>query len=357
MHILQVVTSDFDSTFGGLETYCRKIDIYRNTHKFTVHRFSRHRIGVKYLNSIYQSLNLFRYIIFNYRKFDLVECHFIPNGILLPLTSRFLPYVIFFHSPWGEEMKVARSSNNFWLKFRDRLERVIVEKSLGVLTPGIEMSYHLKEISKNRKNVIVVGAGVETVIEESGKEPFSPNRPFRVFCIRRHVERMGIEDLISAWSLISPQGNDLLVIGGQGPLTDSYKQLSRDLETNSIEFTGTLSQEELHRQYVSASVTVVPTRELEGFGLVVLESWATGTHVISSDSGELKHLVGGRFPESVFKAYDFADLAATLQKFRDGLIQCHEPMFYKRIAGEFTWQKCANRIDNGIEELMADRLK
>lgn len=357
MHILQVVTSDFDSTFGGLETYCRKIDVYRNTHKFTVHRFSRRRIGVKYLNSIYQSLNLARFILLNYRKFDLVECHFIPNGILLPLTSRLLPYVIFFHSPWGEEMKVGRSSNKFWLKFRDILERVIVERSLGVLTPGIEMSHHLKKISKNEKNIIVVGAGVETVIGESCKEPYSPNKPFRVFCIRRHVERMGIEDLISAWSLISPQGNDLLVIGGQGPLTNSYKQLCRDLDTNSIEFTGTLNQEELHRQYVRASLTVVPTRELEGFGLVVLESWANGTHVISSDSGELKHLVGSRFPESVFKAHDYVDLAAKLQNFRDGLIQSQDPMFYKVIAGNFTWQKCASRIDIGIEEIMVDRLR
>ena len=88
-------------------------------------------------------------------------------------------------------------------------------------------------------------------------------------------------------------GDDLLLVSGDGDLRHSLERLAAQLGlTGRVRFLGAKSQEELPPIYSAADVTVLPSLEIESFGLVLLESLACGTPVIASDLPGVRTVVG-----------------------------------------------------------------
>jgi glycosyltransferase involved in cell wall biosynthesis len=106
--------------------------------------------------------------------------------------------------------------------------------------------------------------------------------------VRRLEKRMGLENLIIAASILKKRNiNFDLLIGGQGPMRNSLESLANQYDVNDcIKFLGFIREEEL-RSYMSISdLFLLLSSDLEGFGLVMLESMACGTPVlVSSHSG------------------------------------------------------------------------
>jgi rhamnosyl/mannosyltransferase len=73
-------------------------------------------------------------------------------------------------------------------------------------------------------------------------------------------------------------------VGGGGSLVDKYEEYARELGIDaSVQFLGTLSDEELAAAYSSSSVFALPSlNKLEGFGIVALEALSYGTPVITT---------------------------------------------------------------------------
>ena len=69
--------------------------------------------------------------------------------------------------------------------------------------------------------------------------------------------------------------------------------------------------EELPARYRDADVTVLPSRG-EAFGLVLVESLASGTPVVCSSSGGMAEIVDDKSVGRVFAADDVADLQRAL---------------------------------------------
>lgn len=91
-----------------------------------------------------------------------------------------------------------------------------------------------------------------------------------------------VEGLISA--LAGAQGDAHLVIVGDGGLRPSLQSLALDLGLEGrVHFLGAKSPEELPPIYSAADVCVLPSTEVESFGLVLIESLACGTPIIASD--------------------------------------------------------------------------
>jgi len=103
-----------------------------------------------------------------------------------------------------------------------------------------------------------------------------------IFTARRLVPRMGLGELIRGLGLASEQNPSLrLVIAGQGPLRGRLEALARRAGGRT-EFAGLVPAEHLAAYYQAADLTVVPSRDLEAFGLVLLESLACGTPVLAT---------------------------------------------------------------------------
>jgi len=111
--------------------------------------------------------------------------------------------------------------------------------------------------------------------------------------VRNLVQRMGIENLIIAMQDIVKSVPDIyLIIGGAGPLKDDLVMMSRRLNLDHhIHFTGFILEEALPEYYQAADIFVLPTIELEGFGLVTLEALASGTPVLGTPVGGTREIL------------------------------------------------------------------
>lgn len=119
--------------------------------------------------------------------------------------------------------------------------------------------------------------------------------------VRRLESRMGIDNLISAMNLLNQLDslkNVKLFIAGKGSLYDSFQKRIKDygLEKN-IQLLGFVSDEDLRTWYQASNAFVMPTEELEGFGIVTIEAFASGLPVIATPAGANPEVAGKFCPE------------------------------------------------------------
>jgi glycosyltransferase involved in cell wall biosynthesis len=113
---------------------------------------------------------------------------------------------------------------------------------------------------------------------------------FTFVCVRRLERRMGISLAIEAMSAV-PEAQLLIV--GTGSLRTSLEAHSEALGFGDrVKFAGSLDAGLLPVAYQACDVAVVPTIALEGFGMIVLEAYATGRPVIASRIGGLPSALG-----------------------------------------------------------------
>jgi glycosyltransferase involved in cell wall biosynthesis len=118
------------------------------------------------------------------------------------------------------------------------------------------------------------------------------------------------------------------VVGGNS-LKDMLVSMSRRLTLNDhIEFTGFIPEETLPGHYQAADIFILPTIELEGFGLVTLEALASGTPVLGTPVGGTKEILGAFDDRFLFRDASHEALAEKIVEF------CSE---YRRNAAK--WQR------------------
>ncbi len=145
-----------------------------------------------------------------------------------------------------------------------------------------------------RVNVIPPGVDLETVLARRPRRGARRARPARGCMDRTGASPARPADgrstsSLDAWGKLAPE-DALLLIGGDGPARSALER--RGIRTrfgSSAASTTTL----LPAYYRAADVCVVPSRSLEGFGLVVLEALACGTPVIATDVGGLPEALCG----------------------------------------------------------------
>jgi glycosyltransferase involved in cell wall biosynthesis len=114
---------------------------------------------------------------------------------------------------------------------------------------------------------------------------------------------MGLENLIEALSEVIKIAPDVyMVIGGDGPFRKELEVKSVTLGVKDfIRFEGFIPEEILPDYYRMADLFVLPTKELEGFGLVTLEAMASGVPVLGTPVGGTKEILGKFDPSFIFK--------------------------------------------------------
>ncbi|MEK7367247.1 MAG: glycosyltransferase, partial [candidate division NC10 bacterium] len=112
--------------------------------------------------------------------------------------------------------------------------------------------------------------------------------------VRNLVPRMGLEDLIRAMAAVTaafPEAT--LLLGGAGPLRADLERLAEAAGVAArTRFLGYVPEERLPDLLRAADLFVLPTRMLEGFGLVTVEALACGTPVVGTPVGATPELLG-----------------------------------------------------------------
>jgi glycosyltransferase involved in cell wall biosynthesis len=115
-------------------------------------------------------------------------------------------------------------------------------------------------------------------------------------CVRRLVERTGVELLIKAFDRALREARipptTTLLIAGSGPRGDAVRKLIADLgRSDNVRLLGFISDAMRDVLYQRAYYNIVPSVALEGFGLVVIEAAIFGCPSIVTNIGALPEVI------------------------------------------------------------------
>jgi glycosyltransferase involved in cell wall biosynthesis len=139
-----------------------------------------------------------------------------------------------------------------------------------------------------------------------------------------------------------------LVVGGDGPMRPDLEARAAALGV-SARFTGYVKDEDLPWLYRAADVFILPTRELEGFGLVAIEAMACGTPALGTPVGAIPEVLGPL--GLVLEAATPAAIAAGLRRFFAQDPGPLEERCRRHVAERYDWAKVVLQAERELEEV------
>jgi glycosyltransferase involved in cell wall biosynthesis len=172
------------------------------------------------------------------------------------------------------------------------------------------------------------------------------DRPI-IFCVRRLAKRMGLENLISAFEQVHQSYPDaMLYIAGKGSLAPVLEKQIKALNlTRQVQLLGYVPDQQLPLVYRAADFSVVPTIDLEGFGLIVVESLAAGTPVLGTPIGGIPGILQPFCPDLLLEGYSPDQLARGIMEALAGKRQLPDEQACKAyVQKHYGWSAIAQQI-------------
>lgn len=233
-------------------------------------------------------LSLYFHLMKLLPNYDIVHAHWlIPQGVVQSFFKK--PYIVTGHG--GD---VTSLNQGLMRKLKIRCLR----KAERVTTVSEYLRKRLQElVPEIQPDVISMGVNsLQFAHKYRVPNYFGQGEKKVILFVGRLAEKKGITYLIDAMQKVDA----LLVIVGDGPLKIGLEKQGRDVNQragwNKVRFLGAKTHAELPKIYASADVFVCPSitardGDQEGFGLVILESMASGLPVIASSSGGISQLI------------------------------------------------------------------
>ena len=167
-----------------------------------------------------------------------------------------------------------------------------------------------------------------------------PKGKIHLLTIRNLDCRMGLDNLLKAIKILnSKQPEFHLTIGGEGPERKNLETMVRTLGLNQVvAIAGFIPSDALVNYYTAADFFILPTRKLEGFGLVTPESMACGTPVLATPVGGTKEILSGFDSEFLFKDTSPEAMA-------DGIQHAINEYYYDKSKYQSLRQRCRNYVE------------
>ena len=260
-------------------------------------------------------------------ELPLVVSHFALYGFPILNLIGDRPLVVHFQGPWALESQVeGYSSVNTWLKKTLEQKHYQHASKLIVLSTAfrdlLHQTYH---IPLDRIHIVPPGVDLDRFAFSDSKAEarlqlgWDLDRPI-LFATRRLVKRTGLENLVSAMSTVRQRYPDaLLLIAGKGELAETLQQQIESLDlTNHVRLLGFVSEDQLALAYRAADFSIVPTLSFEGFGLIMIESLASGTPVVGTPVGAIPEVLRPLSNDLVFEGSSAEQLAQGILEILSG---------------------------------------
>ncbi len=213
-----------------------------------------------------------------------------------------------------------------------------------------------------KTRLLMVPGGVDVEAFRPAEEGRRPNRndlglPESVpvfLTVRRLEARMGLSNLIDAAALIRdrlPDAEFFLAIVGKGSLeTKLREQIKRHGLEERVRLFGKLDADRLTDIYRAADLFVLPTAEIEGFGLVTVEALASGLPVMGTPVGATAEILNRVDPAWLFKDASPGAIADGLEKFlKDPKPFTDKKPLCRQIAVEnYGWEQVVDRLEEEL---------
>lgn len=292
---------------------------------------------------------------------------FAPCRRVLPQSS-----VALFHGPWGLEYALAcQTGRRGWgRRLVDRLiawrlmqvERGLLREVGRICAMSRYMAEQLpKWHGAGLAPVEVISAGVDLERFQPSAERAAWRRAqglretdFLLVTVRRLDPRMGLLALVEAFARVAsrfPQAR--LWLAGRGPQREELAARITSLGlADRVVLRGLVPEEELPRLLVAADAALMPSLDLEGFGLATVEALACGTPVLGSKAGATPEILSALGPGLMFEPGSVESLSACLEK-----TLAHPELLPSRercrryVEQAFTWDRPVTALERAWTEL------
>jgi glycosyltransferase involved in cell wall biosynthesis len=188
-----------------------------------------------------------------------------------------------------------------------------------------------------------------------------PLRP--LFLSNRNLEaHYGVDRVLRAFAIIQQQVSEAqLLVAGDGSQRPALESLARELKLANVEFVGQVGHDDIVDQYDSADIYLNGS-EIDNQPLSILEAFACGLPVVTTDAGGIPDIVRNGDTGFVVRRGDYRGLAEHALRLlkepdvaaamcRRALQECQK-YSWQAVRGE--WLKLYRDLVNQSELLPAD---
>jgi phosphatidylinositol alpha-mannosyltransferase len=231
----------------------------------------------------------------------------------------------------------------------------IVHKFWGFLAEQLD---HKLAVSERAREVALqhLGGPVEvlsngvvmpTEAEHHGREP-------HVVFIGRNEPRKGLPVLLRAWPEVARRTGARLRVVGADPLSVRWLLRREGLEAPNVDLLGSIPEEPLTEELLSASVLAAPSIGRESFGMVLTRAFGCATPVVASDIEGYRDVATPDSSVLVPPGDERALAEALIAVLEDDARRAALGAAGRRLVEEkYSWERIAGRLVEIYEELAA----
>jgi len=313
--------------------------------------------------NIYESYKNVNIINCDIKPFSVNELLFFPGNILKQINKADIYFCPYINIPFG--IKIPVYTTIYDIIFPDMPE-LLSKTGLAVRMWFFRRAYKkskkiftISEFSKSRiehhlgtkKPVIITYSAIQQIYIDYNAASKNIQKKETIIFIGNIKKHKGLDCLLEAFHLAKKEGLSfqLVIVGSKDSFRSSDKHISKNIESltsDSILFTGFISDEILMEHLSSASLLVQPSL-YEGFCLPPLEAMVLGTHTLLSDIPVLKEIYDD-YPVSFFKAGDAVDLKEKII----AILKNNKPkniVLQEHLKNKYTFEKTVSVIMNNID--------
>lgn len=288
-----------------------------------------------------------------------------------------IPFVAVALSPAHEEFEIRNlpprgAVGRLWYRCqsvaRKWTERAMLKRASRVIVLSDFMRRRVlwsHRISPTR--MLVIPGGVDTDVfapaadrrairARLGIEPDA----FVLFTVRNLERRMGLPSLIESIAHLRAEFPALwMLIGGSGSLRSELEAQVKTLGLDgSVKFLGFVPEKDLPDYYRAADLFVLPSSQLEGFGLITIEALSCGTPVFGTRIGATAEILGKVDHCLLSSGTDAESLAGGIREVYRWFAA--DPQARMRLAEagrrlvlrEYTWARHCERVEAVLSEVI-----